>query len=163
MDEVMKIAKMGSWEYDVLLDEFTFNDLFYSIFGTNAKREGGYKMSPADYAKKFVHPDDRAVVGIEIKKSLETTDSNFQAHLDHRIIRADGTTGYIAVYIRIGKDSQGKTVKAYGINQDISEREELRQKLDIKINELEKINRFMVDRELVMINLKKEIASLKGK
>jgi PAS domain S-box-containing protein len=120
--ESMRIAKLGSWEYDVNRDQFIFNDQFYSLFHTTAEREGGYTMSSAQYAQKFVYPDDMALVGMEIQKALDTTDPDYYAQVDHRIICADGETGHITVHIRIEKDANGHTVKTLGVNQDITER-----------------------------------------
>jgi PAS domain S-box-containing protein len=122
LDEAMKIAKLGTWEYDVDREQFLFNDQFYSLLHTTAEREGGYAMSPMHYANKFLHPDDSVMVGVETQKALETTDPNYYSHLDHRIICADGEIGYISVNIKIVKDIHGRTVKTYGVNQVITER-----------------------------------------
>jgi two-component system sensor histidine kinase/response regulator len=122
LSNAMKIAQLGYWEYDVADDLFTFNDHFYAIFRTTAEQVGGYTMSSARYAELFVHPDDMSVVGIEIRKALETKDPHFSRQLEHRIIYADGEIGYISVRFFIVKDNQGRTVKTYGANQDITER-----------------------------------------
>ncbi|MDP3148793.1 MAG: PAS domain S-box protein [Ignavibacteria bacterium] len=138
LDEAMKIARLGTWEYDVDREQFIFNDQFYSLLHTTAEREGGYTMSPMHYAQKFVHPDDFALVGVETQKALETTDPNYYSQLEHRIICADGETGYIHVNIKIAKDLQGRTVKTYGVNQDITERkraEEKVQKLSLAVEQ----------------------------
>jgi PAS domain S-box-containing protein len=129
LSNAMEIAKLGYWEYDVAEDIFTFNDHFYEIFRTTAEKVGGYKMSSEQYAKQFVHPDDISLVGIEIRKAIETTDKNFSRQLDHRIIYADGEIGYISVRFFIVKDSHGRTVKTYGANQDITERKQAEEKL----------------------------------
>jgi PAS domain S-box-containing protein len=120
--EAMQIANLGTWEYDVARDQFTFNDQFYALLHTSAEREGGYIMSSAQYAQKYVDPDDMHLVGVETRKAIETADPNYYSRLDHRIIYADGEKGYITVHIRIKKDSQGRTVKTYGVNQDITNR-----------------------------------------
>ncbi len=111
------IAKLGSWLYDVAKDQFTFNDEFYLLFNTTAGLEGGYVMSSAQYAEKFVHPDDRPVVAVEIRKALETTDPDYYSQLDHRIVCADGELKYISVNIRIEKNKRGRTVRTYGISR----------------------------------------------
>ncbi len=129
LSNAMKIAKLGYWEYDVAKDLFIFNDHFYAIFRTSAERVGGYTMSSARYAQLFVHPDDMAVVGIEIQKALESTDPHYSRQLEHRIIYADGETGYITVRFFIIKDSQGRTVKTFGANQDITERKRVEEAL----------------------------------
>ncbi len=118
----LKIAQLGAWEYDVASDLFTFNDHFYAIFRTTAEQVGGYTMPSALYAQRFVHPDDAPLVGAEIRKALETTDPHFSRQLEHRIIYADGEVGYITVRFFIVKDDQGRTVKTFGVNQDITER-----------------------------------------
>jgi len=118
----MEISKLGYWEYNAIEDLFTFNDHFYNIFRTTAEKVGGYKMTPAQYAERFLHPDDRVMVTNEMKKAFETTDPNFNQTLEHRIIYADGEIGYILVRYFIVKDEHGRTIKTYGANQDITER-----------------------------------------
>ena len=122
LSEATHAAQLAYWEYDVLEDKFTFNDDFYALFRTNVEREGGYTMSSARYAERFVHPEDAPMVGGEIQKALETADPNFSRELDHRIIYANGEVGYVTVRFRIEKDALGRTVKTHGANQDITER-----------------------------------------
>jgi PAS domain S-box-containing protein len=118
----VKMANLGHWEFDIASGMFTFSDSFYAIFHTNAREMGGYRMSIADYARRFVHPDDAPMVGAETRKALETDDPNFNRYVEHRILYADGGVGHIAVRFFIVKDAQGKTIKTYGVNQDITER-----------------------------------------
>jgi two-component system, cell cycle sensor histidine kinase and response regulator CckA len=118
----LEIAHLGHWEYDVAKDLFTFNDQFYNIFGATAGEIGGYTMSSAEYARRFVHPDDQTLVGEETRKAIEATDPKFSRQLVHRMLYADGTTGHISVRYFIVKDASGRTVKTYGVNQDITER-----------------------------------------
>jgi hypothetical protein len=79
-------ARAGHWQYDIPGDRFTFNDQFYSIFGTTAQAVGGYTMTSAEYMKRFVHPDDAALVRRAIKESIETTDPTYGAELAHRAL-----------------------------------------------------------------------------
>ncbi len=121
----MKLAKLGNWEYDVINDLFTFNDQFYSIFRTSAEEVGGYTMSSADYAERFVHPEDVHLVGLEIQKALETTDPHYSQYLEHRFIDSRGEIGYISVRFVIEKDNQGRTIRTIGANQDITDRKRI--------------------------------------
>jgi PAS domain S-box-containing protein len=129
LSEALTIAQLANWEFDVATQMFTFNDQFYTLFRTTAKQEGGYLMSAMQYAQKFVHPDDTYMVGNEIQKALDTTDPNYSTQLEHRIIRADGSEGYILVKFRIVKNAQGQTIKTYGANQDITERKQAEEEL----------------------------------
>jgi diguanylate cyclase (GGDEF)-like protein len=120
----LKIMNAGDWEYDFLTDRFTFSDNFYHLFRTTAAAVGGHTMSSAEYAGRFVHPDDRDLVGAEVKAAIETTDPNFSRAFEHRMLYADGTPGYIAVRIFIVKDKAGRTIRSYGVNQDVTKRKE---------------------------------------
>ncbi|HVO73874.1 MAG TPA: PAS domain S-box protein [Ignavibacteriaceae bacterium] len=125
----LKIAKMGHWEYDVERNIFTLNDYFYSLLRTNAEKQGGYTMPASEYAKRFLHPDDKLVIESETEKAIETSDPNYSQQLEHRIIYGDGETGYLNVNIYIVKDEQGKTIKIFGINQDITDRKQTEENL----------------------------------
>jgi len=120
--EAMKIAKLGSWSYDIISDKFTFSDSFYKILHTTAEKEGGYTMSSSEYAQKFVHPDDISVVGNEIQKAFQSTDIFYYSSLDHRIVCADGETKYISLNIKVLKDVINKFSRTTGVIQDITER-----------------------------------------
>jgi two-component system cell cycle sensor histidine kinase/response regulator CckA len=138
----MEIARLGHWEYDSENDTFTFNDNFYRIFRTSAEKAGGYTMSSHEYSSRFIHPDDRHIVEQEIRKCLETSDPDFRRKIEHRILYDDGTTGYICVHYFIEKDEQGRTVKTYGINQDITDRklaEEEHRKLEDQVRQAQKM------------------------
>lgn len=115
------IARLGSWEYDVLNDIFTFNDPFYSIFHTTAEQAGGYTMNWKEYGKRFIYPDDLPFVISEISKTMQTDAPDFNNQFEHRFLYADGGIGYLSVRVFIKKDRKGKTVKSYGVNQDITE------------------------------------------
>jgi hypothetical protein len=86
LSEALDIARLANWEYDVTRDRFIFNDHFYSIFHTSAQEVGGYEISSAEYAARFVHPDDVPIVGQEIGKALASTDRHYNTHLEHRIL-----------------------------------------------------------------------------
>lgn len=120
--EAHAIAKLGSWELDVESGLFTFTDSFYKMLRTSAIEMGGYQISSTDYAKIFVHPEDAPMMAEEIKKAIETNDPNFSNSLEHRIIYRDGEIGVINVRYHIIKDKWGKTIKTYGVNQDITTR-----------------------------------------
>ncbi len=125
LSEALKVARLGNWEYDFEKDLFSFSDEFYAIFRTTVEQVGGYKISSADYARIFVHPDDAALVGAEIQRVIDSKDRHFSTKLEHRIIFADGETGYISVNINVDRDADGKIIRWYGANQDVTERRKL--------------------------------------
>ncbi|HUH96669.1 MAG TPA: GAF domain-containing protein [Anaerolineales bacterium] len=137
--EALDIAKLANWEYDVERDRFLFNDHFYSIFHTSAEQMGGYEVSSADYARRLVHPDDVPMVGAAIEKALASTDKHYSTQLEHRVIYADGGTGYLSVEVHIDRDEQGKILRYYGANQDITERKLAEQAVAKRAAELQTV------------------------
>jgi PAS domain S-box-containing protein len=127
------------WEYDVANDLFLFNDQFYAIFHTTVEQVGGYHLSSDQYAQTFVHPDDLAIVGTEIEKALRSTERHYSRQLEHRILYGDGGVGYISVSINIDRDEQGRILRYYGANQDISERKRVEQQMEETLRETERL------------------------
>jgi putative nucleotidyltransferase with HDIG domain len=122
LSNALQIARAGNWTYDVATDQFTFNDNFYRIFRTTAAEVGGYTMTSAEYTRRFVYPEDAAVVANETELALRSPNPNYSQEIEHRIIFKGGEIGYMAVRFFIVKDQAGKTVKTYGVNQDITQR-----------------------------------------
>ncbi|MBU4011367.1 MAG: PAS domain S-box protein, partial [Proteobacteria bacterium] len=129
LSSAIEMAHLGPWEYDFANDLFTFNDHFYKIFHTTASQVTGYTMSPAEFAQRFVYPDDINFVWEEISNGVEVTDPTFSRKLEHRMLYPDGAVGYISVRYSIIRDSSGKKVKAYGVIQDITERKRAEERL----------------------------------
>jgi signal transduction histidine kinase len=122
LKESQTIAKLGRWEFDVCKGVFTFNDNFYALFHTNVAEMGGYDMTPDEYAASFLPAEDSRLVSEEMGKAMSAGNPDFSNYLEHRIRYYDGGIGYIAVKYFITKDQNGKTIKTYGVNQDITEK-----------------------------------------
>ena len=128
----LKIGRMAHWEYNFATDRFTFNDHFYAIFRTTAQKVGGYTLSTAEYAKRFVYPDDAPVVAKETMAAMESTDPKYSRELEHRIIYEDGEIGHVVVRFIAVKDTQGRAVKTFGVIQDITARKRAEREAEFK-------------------------------
>jgi len=118
----MDMAKLVQWEYDVETGMFTFDDHFYTLYGTTDEHESGPLMMPAQtYVERFLYPKDSEIVTAEIGKAIASTDSDYSGHAEHRIISANGQDRFVSVRYRIIKDSAGRTIRLYGALQDITE------------------------------------------
>ncbi len=138
----LQMARAAHWEYDVATDSFLFNDNFYRIFRTTADQVGGYRMSSAEYARRFVHPEDAHLVAAEVREALATSDPAYSRQLEHRILYADGQVGYMAVRFAIVKDAEGRTVRTYGVSQDVTEQklaEQERVRLQEQLQQAQKL------------------------
>ena len=134
----LKIAHLGTWEYDVTNDLFTFNDEFYAIYQTDVSKVGGYQMTASEYTKRFVYPDDADIVRNQIRETSDMENQEQIKQLEHRFLYTDGKVGYIAVCFAEIIDKNGHTIKTYGINQDITgrkEAEEILKKSEVQLRE----------------------------
>ena len=122
LQAALEMARAGHWVYDLARNVFTFNDAFYRIFRTTAEEEGGYEMSPEQYARRFCHPDDAALVAREVQAVIEAGEPGYSRQLEHRIRFADGGEGWIAVRFLAVTDGAGRVIGTRGVNQDITER-----------------------------------------
>jgi signal transduction histidine kinase/ActR/RegA family two-component response regulator len=122
--QAMDAAKLGHWEFEVASGMFTFDENFYHLLGTSSTREGGFRMHAADYARRFIPPEEAPVVAEEVRRAIETADPQYSRQLVHRFLRTDGSTRVMAVRIAIQKNAEGRTVRTYGLNQDITEQAE---------------------------------------
>ena len=117
----MDITGLVNWEFDVATGMFTFDDRFYSLYATTVEREGG-NLIPADtYLQEFVYPDDRPAVLASIRKILTTTDPNYLGKIEHRITPRDGSIRTIVARFAPIMSPDGKVIRTFGANQDITD------------------------------------------
>lgn len=133
----MDLANLANWELDLPNQMFTFNDKFYSMIGTTVENEGGYQMSIEYYIKEYVHPEDAQFIADGMKKSIEVNASTFGTEFEHRIIRRDGETRYMAIHIRVILPTETQNLYIYGTVQDITERKIVEEKLKESLEEKE--------------------------
>lgn len=118
----MDMAKLGYWEFDVDTQMITFDENLFKVYGRNVAEEGSFLIPIVDYAERFIPEKEIFIFIEEFAKAQATNNPNFSREFEHRIIKADGSTGYVLVRYAIVKDAQGHTVKTYGIVQDITAR-----------------------------------------
>lgn len=154
LQEAQQIAAVGSWDWDLSTDKHTWSNEESRIYGRNPN------LPPATYEEflTFVHPEDRKRIMDGVKATLKTG-VPFQG--EYRIIRPNGEERVVDGRVMRFLDEKGKPVRLAGTVHDITEHKKLEEELQEKVDDLEKANKLMVDRELKMIELKKEIEKLK--
>lgn len=124
----MDLARLVSWDYHVDRGVFQFDQRFYSLYGTTVSREGRF-MTPEQYIREFVHPDDAHLVRQAMRGALTDTGSPCCRQLEHRILRRDGVIRHIVVRYVAMHDERGGLVGLCGANQDITERKRMEDEL----------------------------------
>jgi diguanylate cyclase (GGDEF)-like protein/PAS domain S-box-containing protein len=121
--EAQRLARVGSWDWDLARGSVTWSDELYRIVGV--ERETFTIESDSFYAR--VHPDDRELVRREVDVAVRDG-APFQ--LEHRVIHADGSERTIESQGRPQFDADGRVVRMLGTAQDVTERRRAEQRLE---------------------------------
>ena len=124
LSEALTIARIGYWEYEFSTDEFIFNDQYYLLHKMTAADAGGYRMSSAEFASRYTHPEDAYMVGQYIRLAFESSDPDYVVQTEARLLNREGGSLWVEVRFGIQKDLQGNTVRLIGVNQDITARKQ---------------------------------------
>ncbi len=125
--QAQSVAKVGSWETNLLTMAVIWSNETYRIFGVNQKN---FKPTYPGFLT-FVHPDDRTNVDETFKTSVGNYSFNV---MEHRIITPDGSVKFIEERWEIVCDDQGIAFKAVGTCQDITEHKNSEEVI-IRLNE----------------------------
>jgi PAS domain S-box-containing protein len=109
------LAQLGSWEWDMMSNMFTFSDEFYQIFGLNTEKQ----VINVDLLIDYIHPDDKEFYIGKLAKCLRTGESE---SFEYRIVRPDGEIRYLYASGNVIFDENNKPVKGTGVIQDITKR-----------------------------------------
>ncbi|MCL5432496.1 MAG: PAS domain S-box protein, partial [Patescibacteria group bacterium] len=117
LNKIQEIARLGSWELDVLSNRLTWSDEVYRIFGLRPQKFG------ATYSAflEAVHPEDRKAVDDAYLSSIRESKDNYE--IEHRVIRkSTGEIRFVHEKCEHIKDASGKIIKSLGMVQDITDR-----------------------------------------
>lgn len=115
LKQAQSLAKIGSWERNLLTGDSVWSEEACHIFGVSTS-ELNHKH---EYWKTFIHPDDREYV---TKINTEAEIAGSQATMEYRIINNNGEVKNIYAESRFEFNNEGKLIGLYGVVQDITER-----------------------------------------
>ena len=121
LSEANSMGVMGAWTYDIPRMRFTLTDDLYRVLKTSVVAEGGYTMSKDDYVSRFIPPEDLDRVLGELALILKSKDGDIRGQIEHALIFADGSRGFIRVSYRVIRDAEGNPERILGVSQDVTE------------------------------------------
>ncbi len=141
LEHALDISNMAYWEFDLENKVCIFNDRFWTLYGTTAEREGGYRMDLDTGLREFCHPKDLDRVRQQIHQyQADTAIDKPPLRLEHRIIRRDGSVRHIQMRSGHVTDAQGRIIGLQGANQDVTELKHAEAALRQKTDELNTLN-----------------------
>jgi PAS domain S-box-containing protein len=113
--EAERIARIGSWEWDIPSNRLTCSDGLFAIYGIAAEEfDGHYEPSNTQY----IHPADRKRVETEMQRAVET---GAPVDVEYRIIRPDGRVRRLHSRAELSADAAGNPLRLTGTAQDVTE------------------------------------------
>ncbi len=125
----MELARLGSWELDLATQMLTLDDEAFRLLRTTAAAQGGRSMRQEVYRETFLPLEDRSALHAAMTEAVATTPPTVGRQMEHRVIRADGTVGFVTMRFSLITDASGRPVRAVGAIQDISEWKEAETRL----------------------------------
>ncbi|MEN6584632.1 MAG: diguanylate cyclase [Sulfuricella sp.] len=114
LDEAQRIARVGSWELDLVSGALLWSDEIYRIFEIDPARFG------ASYASflRLVHPEEQDMVDRAYNASVK----NRQPYeITHRLLFPDGRIKHVQEHCETFYDAQGRPLRSAGTVQDVTE------------------------------------------
>jgi PAS domain S-box-containing protein len=117
LKRAQEIAHLGSWELDLVMNQLTWSDEVYRIFG----------LQPQEFAATYeafleaVHPQDRAAVDNAYSGSIREGRDSYE--IEHRVVRR--STGEIRIVhekCEHFRNQDGQIIRSIGMVHDITER-----------------------------------------
>ncbi len=113
-------ANIATWEWDITTDKLINDTIFFKLYGAdlNFDPRGAYEAW-----KSFLHPDNRERTVNDLQEILQNPKKPFD--LKYKIITPTGEIKILRAIAEVVRDINGKPLKAYGVNWDITLEEEI--------------------------------------
>jgi len=124
LNEAQRLAKIGSWECDLVKDTLHWSDEVYRIFD----------LEPQQFASTYeafldtLHPDDRAVVD---KAYTDSVKNKTPYNISHRLLLKNGMAKFVNERCDTFYNDAGKAIRSLGTVQDITERKRTEQTQEV--------------------------------
>lgn len=124
ISQAQELAHVGSWHYDLKENVISWSDELYRIFGYLP----GEFNPDLEHIRQRIHPDD-------LEKHDRILAQAAATHVyepgEYRILRPDGTRGYISTKGSVDVDTAGTVTHLMGVVQDITERKLADEKIQL--------------------------------
>lgn len=124
LSNAQSIACLGDWTWDVVQDVITASEQMYRLFGETP----GLKPASLNAFLQRVPGEDRSKITQAFEQVLEQADAPNK--LSHRILRKDGSEGYVNHQVYVSFNEQGQAISVQGVMQDITDIQKAEKKIE---------------------------------
>ena len=122
LEIAQRVARVGSFERDLVTGEVKWTDEFLRIWGISSRPED----HSIEYVTSLVHPEDRQTFA-EVRAAVLA--GKVVPQPDFRVIRPDGSQRTFHNEYKLEVDASGHPIRLHGTVQDITERKEIENEL----------------------------------
>jgi PAS domain S-box-containing protein len=119
LNEAQRVAKIGSWSWNLVSDERWWSPQMYQITGLNPEE---YPVPPdVETVNQSIHQEDRERVNQITYNAIE---QGISYEIEFRYLRPNGSITYAFSRGLVERDSEGRVTRFWGISQDISDKKQ---------------------------------------
>jgi hypothetical protein len=145
---------VGVWELDLVNNRLLWDDQMYRLYGLTREQ----CADPYACWRASVRPEDLAKEDAEIQLAIR---GEKEFDTEFRITWPDKSVHNIRALAVVRRDASGKPQHLIGTNWDITVLRTQTEELANTVQELQLFNQLIINRELVMVGLKKQINDLR--
>lgn len=156
MNDAQRIAKLGSWNLDLVNGQLNWSDEIFRLFEIEPTRFGAtYEAFLA-----AIHPQDRDGVNRAYTESLV---NRTPYEVTHRLLMADGRIKWVHEQCRSDFDAAGKPLRSQGTVQDVTELVLAEQQLHIAAAAFESLQAMIItDVKGVILRVNQAFTTITG-
>ncbi|MCX6680801.1 MAG: PAS domain-containing protein [Methanothrix sp.] len=130
LKEAQRVGHLGSWDLNVVTGDLKWSDECYRIYGFRPQEF----VPTYEKFRSIIHPDDFGFVQEQVDAALNN-DKHYD--VDFRFVRPNGEIGWIHCEGEVMRDAQGKPLRFFGTQIDITERKRAEKELQQTNQDLE--------------------------
>jgi PAS domain S-box-containing protein len=116
--DALRLANLGTWEYDPAVDSFLVSEEVLEIMGTTSEIENGLLLSLAR-CREIIYAEDYRCYREAVYRALESEDDDYTDQTTFRVVRSDGDVRHIYLSIKINRND--RAFRFFGTIQDITD------------------------------------------
>ncbi|HSS09140.1 MAG TPA: PAS domain S-box protein, partial [Acidimicrobiales bacterium] len=120
----LEATGMGAWDVDLSTGDIRWTRSLDELLGYSPQSQS-HAMPLLD----VVHPDDRAAVQAAVEAARRTGEPHDQ---DFRVLRPDGSVGWMLVKIRVRRGADGAATHVVGVLLDVTDQRQVEESLRIE-------------------------------
>ena len=111
--EAQRVARVGSWEWDMTRDRITWSDELYRIFGLQVQ-----ELTPSyEEYLSHVHPHDRDELAASVERAMQLRE---RLETVYRVITPAGAAKWVRSLGEVTVDGDGNPVRLFATAQDVT-------------------------------------------